>query len=222
MSTEAVDPIRLLVVARHPLRLDDLELDDLPDVEEVQLIRRPAALDVAFEELDPNVVLMDVNFPEGRSFPAIDRARALAPDVRILALTPDPPSHDAVARALRAGASGFVDINATPRESVEAVRSVHAGEPWLPPDETRAILGSVAEDLDVTAAERRSRLTGVVIALIPLAAAMAAIMSLYLGGNADLYVLVDPCDEDTVEFVSVGSTRLVVIDEVVCAPAGAG
>ena len=39
---------------------------------------------------------------------------------------------------------------------------------------------------------------------------------LYLGGNADLYVLVDPCDDDTVELVSVGSTRLVVIDEVSC------
>ncbi len=39
---------------------------------------------------------------------------------------------------------------------------------------------------------------------------------LYLGGNADLYVLVHPCDGDTVEFVSVGSTRLVVIDEVAC------
>lgn len=62
MSAEAVDPIRLLVVARHPLRLDDLELDGLPDIEEVQSIRRPAALDLAFEELEPNVVLMDVNF----------------------------------------------------------------------------------------------------------------------------------------------------------------
>jgi hypothetical protein len=41
---------------------------------------------------------------------------------------------------------------------------------------------------------------------------------LYLGGNADLYVLVNPCEDDTVEFVSVGSTRLVVIDEVSCEP----
>jgi hypothetical protein len=39
---------------------------------------------------------------------------------------------------------------------------------------------------------------------------------LYLGGNADLYVLVNPCEDDTVEFVSVGSSRLVVIDEVSC------
>ena len=40
---------------------------------------------------------------------------------------------------------------------------------------------------------------------------------LYLGGNADLYVMVDPCDDDKVFYVSVGSTRLLVIDEVDCA-----
>ena len=38
---------------------------------------------------------------------------------------------------------------------------------------------------------------------------------LYLGGNADLYVLYDPCAE-FVEFVSVGSTHIQVIDEVSC------
>jgi hypothetical protein len=44
---------------------------------------------------------------------------------------------------------------------------------------------------------------------------------LYLGGNADLYVLVDPCDEGRVDMVSVGSQRLVVIDEITCT-AGSG
>ena len=39
---------------------------------------------------------------------------------------------------------------------------------------------------------------------------------LYLGGNADLYVLVDPCNDDEVDLVSVSRHRLVVIDEVVC------
>ena len=38
----------------------------------------------------------------------------------------------------------------------------------------------------------------------------------YLGGNADLYVMVDPCADDDVTYVSVGSTRLRVIDEVTC------
>lgn len=39
---------------------------------------------------------------------------------------------------------------------------------------------------------------------------------LYVGGNADLYVLVDPCNDDAVEMVSVGSSRIDIIDEVSC------
>ena len=39
---------------------------------------------------------------------------------------------------------------------------------------------------------------------------------LYLGGNADLYVFVDPCNDDRVEMVSVGSSRMVVVDEISC------
>ena len=39
---------------------------------------------------------------------------------------------------------------------------------------------------------------------------------LYLGGNADLYVLVDPCNDDAVEMMSVGSSRIDIIDEVTC------
>jgi len=42
---------------------------------------------------------------------------------------------------------------------------------------------------------------------------------LYLGGNADLYVLVDPCNDNQIELVSVAAHRLVVIDEVTCTTA---
>jgi hypothetical protein len=45
---------------------------------------------------------------------------------------------------------------------------------------------------------------------------------LYLGGNADLYLLVDPCNDDKTLFVSVGASRLVVIDEVTCSHADGG
>ncbi len=39
--------------------------------------------------------------------------------------------------------------------------------------------------------------------------------ALYLGGNADLYVLYDPCKK-TVRFIPVGSSRVELIDEVQC------
>ena len=41
--------------------------------------------------------------------------------------------------------------------------------------------------------------------------------ALYLGGNADLYVLYDPCEE-AVRLVPVGSSRVEVIDQVICRP----
>ena len=39
--------------------------------------------------------------------------------------------------------------------------------------------------------------------------------ALYLGGNADLYVLYDPCEE-IVHMVPVGSSRVEIVDQVVC------
>ena len=39
--------------------------------------------------------------------------------------------------------------------------------------------------------------------------------ALYLGGNAELYVLYDPCVE-TVRFVPVGSSRVELVDQVTC------
>ena len=209
-SAEVADLLSVLVVARHPLRLDDLELDELSEVQAVELMRRPAALALAIEEFEPNVILVDTRFPENRGFAAIGQARALLPDLRILALTADPAPHDHVARATRVGASGFITADAEPREFADAVRTVHAGQPYLPSEETLAVLGSVAEDLDVTAAERRSRLTGIVIGLIPLTAAMAAIISLlwrkYVGdiGVRPVDLAIDPGSRvvDAFAFVS--------------------
>jgi CheY-like chemotaxis protein len=169
------DSIRLLVVARQPLRVDDLGLSGVSDVAEIQLIRRPLALELAIEQTQPNVVIVDVGFPEQRGFKAIDQTIAELPDARVLALIEDPPSPADVARA---GAHGFVTINSDPAEFEAAVRAVHRGEYWLPDEDTREILGLVAEDLDVTGAERCSRVVSIIVGLIPLAGALAAILAL--------------------------------------------
>jgi DNA-binding NarL/FixJ family response regulator len=96
--------------------VDDLGLSGVSDVAEIQLIRRPLALGLAIEETQPNVVFVDVGFPEQRGFKAIDQAIAELPDARVLALIEDPPSPADVARAVRAGAHGFVTINSDPAE----------------------------------------------------------------------------------------------------------
>ncbi|MGI9623930.1 MAG: hypothetical protein ACR2PK_13930 [Acidimicrobiales bacterium] len=172
------EQIRVLVVAQHPFRVDDLGVDDLDDIGEVRLVRRLAVV-AQMDDLDQfDVALMDTTFPEGRSFKALEVARARHPEIVVLALTPDPPPHGDVARSMQGGAIGFVDVAAEPAEFAEAIRCAARGEDYLPAETTRQVLADVAGDLDVTVAERRSRLMTVALGLIPIAGAVAAILAL--------------------------------------------
>jgi DNA-binding NarL/FixJ family response regulator len=198
LGSAADRPIRVLVVARHPVSIDSLGLGDLDDIDAIQLIRRPSGLSTAIDENEPTVVVIDTGFPEGRSIAAISEANADAPDARVLALTPSPPPHTDVALAVRSGAVGIVDVDAEPSEFASAVRAVHRGDAWLPTSDVLTVLGSVAKDLDVTRSERQSRLLSIVLAFIPLAGAFAALMSLmwrgYLGpiGVRPVDLAIDP------------------------------
>ncbi len=190
--------IRLLVVARHPFRLDDLCLDEVAIPIEAQLVRRKNAIEPAIDRDAPDLVLVDTSLPEGNGFTAIGDVLALAPETKVLALTSEPPPHDDVALATRAGAVGFVSVDARPTEVQDAVAAVMDGGTWFPGEEVRGILTSVADDLDTTAAERRSRLTGILVVLIPLTGLVAAIMAFlwrkYLGqiGVRPVDLAVDP------------------------------
>jgi DNA-binding NarL/FixJ family response regulator len=55
------------------------------------------------------------------------------------------------------------------------------------------------------------------ITLIDLDGNLEPLGALYLGGNADLYVLYDPCAETT-RMVPVGSSRVELVDQVICPP----
>lgn len=188
----------VLVVARHPFRLDDLGFDGRRRIRDAHLIRRPGELPAALEESEPDVVLVDTGFADGRSFEVIEEVLALAPNAKVLALTPDPAPYADVARSVRAGAAGFIDINAEPESFLDAVETVHRGEVWYPSHELPAVFSGVAEDLNTTRSERRSRLTGILLGLIPLTGLIAAIMAYlwrkYLGqiGVRPVDLAVDP------------------------------
>ena len=53
--------------------------------------------------------------------------------------------------------------------------------------------------------------------LVDLDGNLEPLSALYLGGNADLYVLYDPCEETT-RLVPVGPSRVELVDRVVCPP----
>lgn len=144
------------------------------------------------------MIVVWTGYGERQGVDAIGRARALAPHARVLALTPDPVPHDDVARATRAGAVGFVDVGAAPDKIVEAIHAVRDGRDWFEPSETKAVLQAVAGDLDTTVQERRSRLIGIAVGLVPITGTIAALLSLlyrrYLGqiGVRPVDIAIDP------------------------------
>jgi two-component system response regulator NreC len=80
----------------------------------------------------PDVLVLDLNMPEGSTLDAIPEIRAEAPETRIVILTmQDEPAY--ARQALAAGVMGYVLKEAADGELVEAVRRAAAGDTYLNP-----------------------------------------------------------------------------------------
>jgi two-component system response regulator NreC len=80
----------------------------------------------------PNVLVLDLNLPEGLSLDAIPEIRSEFPDTQIVVLTmQNEPAY--ARRALSAGALGYVLKEAAESELVEAVRRAAVGDSYLNP-----------------------------------------------------------------------------------------
>jgi two-component system response regulator NreC len=80
----------------------------------------------------PDVVVLDLNMPDGSSLPAIPRLLEASPDTRVVVLTMQ--IEPAFAReALQAGATGYVLKEAADEELIAAVEAAVAGQSYLNP-----------------------------------------------------------------------------------------
>ncbi|QZY28211.1 response regulator [Nocardioides coralli] len=97
-------------------------------------------------ELEPDIVLMDVEMPGGDGITAIARLRTEAPTVRCLVLTMF-DLDDYVLEALRAGAAGFLLKTTEPHALIAAVRSCAAGDTTLGPSVVARLVDSYLQPL---------------------------------------------------------------------------
>lgn len=127
-------PVRILVVDDHPVVTDGLiaVLETQDDFEVVGSASTGAeAIDRA-AELDPDVVLMDLEMPDMGGVEAIGRLVEADPEVRVVVLTAF-DRDEQILDALKAGAEGYLLKGADRDEIFRAVRVVHEGGSLIEP-----------------------------------------------------------------------------------------
>ena len=118
---------RVLLVDDHPLFLDGVRAA-LAGESELEVVGAAEDRASALEQaalLQPDVVLMDLNLPDGSGIDATRDLLAARPTVRVLVMTMS-ADDDAVVAAMRAGARGYVVKGAGREELLQAVRTVAA------------------------------------------------------------------------------------------------
>ncbi|RZU13821.1 LuxR family two component transcriptional regulator [Kribbella rubisoli] len=155
---------RLLIVDDEALVRAGLKMilesdDELEVVAEAEDGADAAAM---VKEHRPDVVLMDIRMPRLDGLAATREVQALPDPPKIVVLTTF-DLDDYVFRALQAGASGFLLKDTPPRELVQAIKVVAAGDAMLSPAVTRRLIGHFAGDPRTdrrrVARERISKLT---------------------------------------------------------------
>lgn len=110
-------------------------------------------------ELRPDVVVMDIRMPEvdGLTATAEICADPDLRDTRVLILTTY-ETDEHVARALRAGAGGFIGKGIGAEELADAVRTIAAGDTLLSPAATRSLVARFLATPDDPPADESERL----------------------------------------------------------------
>jgi two-component system, NarL family, response regulator LiaR len=133
--------IKVMIVDDHPIVRDGMKnmllvFDDLEFAGEAENGR--AALDCLRNRV-PDVILMDIAMPEMGGIPATRAILEQYPQVKIIMLT-SYAEDELIQESLQAGAMGFLLKNSSIESLANAIRSVHAGQPVLAPEVTKALI----------------------------------------------------------------------------------
>ncbi len=129
-----MNSLRTLIVDDHPLFRKGMRtlLDSMPDIEVVgQAATGTEAMEMAVA-LQPDLVLMDLQMPEGSGLSAIRQIVRTSPHIRILVVTLF-EDDDSVFAAVQAGAKGYVLKDIGEEEMMRAIRAVGGGEAIFSP-----------------------------------------------------------------------------------------
>lgn len=164
MASENSDPVRLLLVDDHFVVRSGLaaSLALEPDLHVVAEAADSEEAMARFAEHKPDVAIVDLQLGSGSGIETTSRMCREHPGARVLIFSSFARDED-VARALRAGALGYLQKTAPREELLAAVRSVARGQRFLPPDIAQRLTARLgrpepsARELDVLRLVARGR-----------------------------------------------------------------
>lgn len=129
------DSIRVLIADDHPVVRSGLArmIDFGEGMSAVAEAENGTQAIELFHQHQPDVVLMDLRMPEINGVDAIIAIRQEFPHARIIILTTYDTDED-IFRGLQAGASGYLLKDAKMNVLLDAIRQVHAGKNYIPPE----------------------------------------------------------------------------------------
>jgi DNA-binding NarL/FixJ family response regulator len=127
-------PIRILLVDDHYMVRIGLasSLGDEPDMKVVGQAETIADALIQFQQLQPDVTLLDLQLPDGDGSTAIALIREKCPAASIIVLSVNETEED-IHRAVMAGAAGYLPKSIAAEAMLAAIRTVHQGDTYFPP-----------------------------------------------------------------------------------------
>ena len=155
MLQSTMKSLRILVVDDSPTFLRTLcsFFEGDPNAKVVGTARGAHEALATIADLQPDLVLMDLQMPILNGVETIGRIRKDFPDARIIVLTTYAGDVQ-VLRALKAGARGYLLKNSMHKELLETIRSVHAGKRALSTEASMQLAEHATDDA-LTPAEIR-------------------------------------------------------------------
>ena len=126
------EKIRILIAVGHKLFQEGLRLI-LKAEETFEIVGMVnnglQAIDV-ISDLKPDIIILDIFLPEVSGIEVIASIKQKSPDTRALMIT-HARDEQAIIKAIRAGAKGYLSRNTNISEIIKAIQVVHQGEFWV-------------------------------------------------------------------------------------------
>ncbi|MDZ7966127.1 MAG: response regulator transcription factor [Nostoc sp. DedSLP03] len=127
--------IRVLIVDDHAIVRKGLAtiINRDPEMTAIAQAEDGQQAIAAFREYQPDITLMDLRMPKMGGVEAIMAICAEFKQARIAVLTTYDSDED-IYRGLQAGAQGYLLKDAKPSELLNAIRAIHNGQKYIPPE----------------------------------------------------------------------------------------